>query len=49
MIEAKDRKKEFEPIPKYLDEIGTKIVQAAFNVHKELGPGLLEKVYEVCF
>ena len=42
-------KKEFEPIPKHLDEIGTKIVQAAYNVHKELGPGLLEKVYEVCF
>jgi GxxExxY protein len=24
-------------------------VNAAFQVHKELGPGLLEKVYEVCF
>jgi GxxExxY protein len=49
MIEAKERKKEFIPIPKHLDEVGTKIVQAAFNVHRELGPGLLEKVYEVCF
>jgi GxxExxY protein len=29
--------------------IGTAIVNAAFQVHKELGPGLLEKVYEVCF
>jgi GxxExxY protein len=26
-----------------------KIVDAAFVVHKNLGPGLLEKVYEVCF
>jgi GxxExxY protein len=29
--------------------IGAAIVNAAFQVHKELGPGLLEKVYEVCF
>lgn len=31
------------------DRIGKAIVDAAFKVHKELGPGLLEKVYEVCF
>ncbi len=31
-----------------LEEIGRAIVNAAFKVHKELGPGLLEKVYEVC-
>jgi GxxExxY protein len=31
------------------DRIGKEIVNAAFHVHKELGPGLLEKVYEVCF
>jgi len=31
------------------DRIGREIVNAAFLVHKELGPGLLEKVYEVCF
>jgi hypothetical protein len=30
------------------EEIGKAIVNAAFLVHKELGPGLLEKVYEVC-
>jgi GxxExxY protein len=24
-------------------------VDAAFTVHKNLGPGLLEKVYEICF
>jgi len=28
--------------------IGKAIVNAAYLVHKELGPGLLEKVYEVC-
>ena len=25
------------------------IKDAAFRVHKELGPGLLEQIYEVCF
>jgi GxxExxY protein len=31
------------------EEIGKAIVNAAYEVHKQLGPGLLEKVYEVCF
>jgi GxxExxY protein len=31
-----------------LENIGTTIVNASFKVHKELGPGLLEKIYEVC-
>jgi GxxExxY protein len=30
------------------EEIGKAIVNAAFKVHNELGPGLLEKVYEIC-
>ena len=29
--------------------VAKKIVDAAYTVHKNLGPGLLEKVYEVCF
>jgi GxxExxY protein len=29
-------------------EIGEAIVDAAYSVHKTLGPGLLEYVYEVC-
>ncbi len=29
--------------------IGRKIVNAAYIVHKKLGPGLLESVYEMCF
>lgn len=40
--------KEFDPIPESAQRIGTAIVSAAFEVHKKLGPGLLEKVYEVC-
>lgn len=31
-----------------LEEIAKIIVNSAFQVHKELGPGLLEKVYEAC-
>lgn len=30
------------------ERIATYIVNSAFEVHKELGPGLLESVYEVC-
>lgn len=30
------------------EEIGKIIVNLAFKVHKQLGPGLLERVYEVC-
>jgi len=29
--------------------VAAKIVDSAYTVHKALGPGLLEKVYEVCF
>ena len=29
------------------NEIGTRLLEAAINVHRELGPGLLETVYEV--
>jgi GxxExxY protein len=31
------------------ESIANQIVDAAYNVHRNLGPGLLEKVYEVCF
>jgi len=30
------------------EEIGKEMVNAAFNIHKALGPGLLERIYEVC-
>ena len=39
----------FRPLPEREEVIARKIVDAAYAVHKELGPGLLEKVYEVCF
>ena len=43
-----DTKTPREPIPKETDEVASKIVDAAFAVHRALGPGLLESVYEVC-
>jgi GxxExxY protein len=39
----------FKVLSKREEYIAEKIVDAAFTVHKVLGPGLLERVYEVCF
>jgi len=30
------------------EEVGKIIVNACYTIHKTLGPGLLEKVYEIC-
>jgi len=39
----------YKPLSKLEESVAKKIVDAAYTVHKSLGPGLLEKVYEVCF
>jgi len=39
----------FKPLSERQESLGREIVDAAYTVHKELGPGLLEKVYEVYF
>jgi GxxExxY protein len=40
--------KETMTLPEHIEEIARKTVDAAYAVHKALGPGLLERVYEVC-
>ncbi len=35
---------EYEPLSKREEEIAKIIVDSAYNVHKELGPGLLRKL-----
>jgi GxxExxY protein len=40
---------EYEETSEKEELVAAKIVDAAYSVHKALGPGLLEKVYETCF
>ena len=40
---------EYRPVSRNEEEVARKIVDAAYCVHKELCPGLLEKIYETCF
>ena len=46
MSEYLNRKTELTEREEFLASM---IVDAAYNVHKNLGPGLLERLYEVCF
>lgn len=36
------------PIPQDVEQLAAEVVDAAIKVHKALGPGLLESVYEQC-
>jgi GxxExxY protein len=38
----------FDVLSETDEKIGKAIINASYKVHKELGPGLLERVYEVC-
>jgi len=37
-----------KPIPVKEENVATAIVNSAFRVHSQLGPGLLESIYEEC-
>ena len=36
------------PIPVEVDRVATEVVDAMYQVHSRLGPGLLESVYRIC-
>jgi GxxExxY protein len=38
----------YDPVPADVELLAKNVVDAAYRVHKALGPGLLESVYEVC-
>lgn len=46
--EARPPNPAFEPIAREVDAVAKEVVDSAFHVHRELGPGLLEGVYEAC-
>lgn len=39
----------YRPLSEQENFLAKEIVDAAYRVHKALGPGLLEKIYEACF
>jgi GxxExxY protein len=39
----------YQAIPANQELIAKEVVNIAFSIHKELGPGLLESVYDKCF
>lgn len=45
---TKTQRHNFEPLPERTNWAAKIAVQAAYTVHTQLGPGLLESVYEKC-
>jgi GxxExxY protein len=41
--------KSIKPVSNHVNSLASQVVDAAVKVHKHLGPGLLEHVYEECF
>src|SRR5579872_6780921 len=43
-----DPKRPFEEIDPETEKIGKEVVDSIYQVHSNLGPGLLENAYEIC-
>lgn len=39
----------YQPITEHENKLGSSVMDIAFSLHRALGPGLLESVYEKCF
>ena len=39
---------QYKPVPNHVNQLSAVIVDSALTVHRKLGPGLVEKVYEEC-
>jgi len=38
----------FDPVASHVEKVASQVIDSALMVHRTLGPGLLESVYEVC-
>ncbi|MBU2445221.1 MAG: GxxExxY protein [Bacteroidetes bacterium] len=47
--DTKNHEAQFRKLSIKEEDVGKKVIDSAFTVHKVLGPGLLEKIYEICF
>ena len=45
---TKKDKMDFDSVDEQLDGIASQVVDSAFKIHKNFGPGLLESAYEAC-
>ncbi len=47
-MKAQLEKMQRDPIPADVERVASMVVDSAYTLHRQLGPGLLESVYETC-